>query len=595
MKKIILFTLLFSSLSFGIIKDKNSNDVYSQAEILKNKIIHLAGERNVHAEYMKIPRQYNKSPRHVLQKTLEVLKKINKYREIHNLGEVNIPIYPSRVITSEDVYFNLTRLNDELDLLLKKISCPHIQGLSISKIYFDKTSNDAYYEVWLASLAMDELLGKGFSPTDNYEQSLLIIDVIKFLRNTQSIYSDKPLPEKQNRKHPNHVLYATHQLLNKISDAEKRLWMDPVDVPQNPQRIITPTEVYDSMQTIVTELKRIRRRIGVERFYEAPVVAQTKNPSDVLQNIEYAIELFPDFEISKDLKQYDIKSLTKTIDELYALSAFVLRKINYLKKYKGILVSSTEIPYIHNLNEMHVYQKSIETMEKINKMRLVNGLYEVAVPKSPTKKKKSNDIFDILLMIDDEISIVMKKNGVKNVKSWNYLVEKDSYSGKSYSDIYNNLWKIASSADNLRGDSYTSNETYLLAKRIEQRIAKIVKIFIKKDINTDYIKSVNKQASDVFNLSLKLYDRLSLILKRANISGGKIQIPKEIVVTSDTVYNSLRIINASLIDINIHFGIESDMEEVLINEDKTPSQVFDVVNNVYNTINLLMEDSSYEN
>ena len=597
MKNALLFTILFVTFLHATknIEDKNSNDVYSISETLKNKIIHLCGEKKVDARYMNIVEQTNKSPRHVLQKTLEVLKKINKYRQNNNLGSVNVPIYPSKSINSEDVYFNVTRLNNEVDLLLRKINCPHINKLSIIKKYTDKTSNDTYYEVWLASLAMDELLGKGFSPTDNYEESVLIIDIINFIRNSQGIYNKVEIPQKKNRKHPNHVLYATNKLLHKISKAEKKLWMEPVDVAQNPQRIITPTEVYDSIQTVITELKRIRRRLGIERFYESKTMIISKTPSDVLQNIEYAIKLFPSFNVSKELVQYNRNSLKKSIDDLYALSEFILNKVEYLKEVKGIMLESKEPPMIYSLNKMHIYQKAIETMEKINKLRIKDKLYEVAVPSSPLKKKSTDSIYELLLMIDDEISNIMEKNGIKNVKRWSYILDRNKYKNKEASDIYHNLWKISSIIDIFRGIQYTPNETYVLAKKLEQRIENIIKQLIGKINKTNLKKSNDKRPSDVFHLSLKLYEILTTIEKRANISIGAVEIPREKTITPDTVYNALRVINATLIDININFGIESTIDKVVIEDKKTPSDVYDIVYKSFITLKTLLEDGSYEN
>ncbi len=593
-KKILLIILLCFNFAFADIKDKNSNDVYSISEILKNKIIHLAGEKKIDARYMKLSEQTNKSPRHVLQKTLEVLKKINKYRKDHALGEVNIPIYPSKSITSEDVYFNVARLNDEVDLLLQEIKCLHISELSKTKIYKDKTSNDTYHELWLASLAMDELLGKGFSPTDNYKQSVLILDIINFIRNSQGIYNEVDIPNKKSRKHPNHVLYATNELLQKISIAEKKLWMQAVDVPKSPQRIITPTEVYDAMQIVITELKRIRRRLGIERSYESKNIDGSKTPSDVLQNIEYAIKLFPSFEVSRDLIQYDKDSLKKTINDIYGLSEFILNKVNYLKEVKGIKVNSKEPPMIYSLNQMHIYQKAIETMEKINKLRIKDKLYEVAVPKSPLKKKSTSAVYELLLMIDDEISIIMEKNGVKNIQRWSYILDKKHYIDKESSDIYHNLWKISSTIDIFRGIQYTPNETFVLAKKLEQRITNTLKYLTGKVKKVDIKQSSDKRPSDVFLLSLKLYDTLSIIEKRANITVGSVEIPKEKNITPDTVYNALRVINATVIDINIHFGIDSTVNTVKLDSKKTPSNVYDVVYKSYETLKFLLEDKSYE-
>jgi hypothetical protein len=588
--------IFLSSYSFGVIKDKDSNDVYAQAYILKSKIVHLAGEKNIKAKYMKLPTFSNKSPRHVFQKSLEVLKKINKYRENTNLGEVNVPLYSSKVITSEDVYLKVLRLNQEIDLLLENVSCPHIAELSKTKIYTNKNSNDNYRELWSASLAMDELLGKGFTPIDTYEQAVLIIDTIKFIRNSQNIYEDIPKPKKKNRKHPNHVLYATNKLLEKISKAEKKLWMEPVDVPENPQRIITPTEVYDSMQTIITELVRIRKRLGIERFYEAPVIEEFKTPSDVLQEVEYAIALFPEFKLDKNLIQFDPSSLKKSVNEVYGLSQFVLEKINKLKNIKGIKVEPKKLPYIYNLNEMHVYQKSIETMEKINKLRQINGLYKVAVPTSPNKKKDTNEVYEMLLMIDDEISIILKKNGVKNVQKWSYKVEKNQYSNKTFSDIFLNLWKSASLIDTFRGETYTLKETLNLAFRIEQRVHNIAEYLSKGKVKHDYKKHINKNEKDVFSLTINIYDSLIKILKRANISGGAVDIPEEKSITPDAVHNALRVVNASLIDLNIHFGIDTPISKSAngLIKAKSYTEIYTILDSAYTEIGELLEDSSYE-
>lgn len=595
MKNILIFTLFIVTLTHASIRDKNCNDVYAISETLKHKIMHLAGEKRIDAKYMHLVDQTNKSPRHVLQKTLEVLKKINKYRENNNLGLVNVPTYPSKVIKAEDVYYSVKRLNDEIDLLLKKTGCEHIAKLSKLKVYVDKNSNDTYYEVWLSSLAMDELLGKGFSPTDNYKESLIIIDVINFIRNSQGIYDEVEIPKKRKRKHPNHVLYATNKLLNKISKAEKRLWMEPVSASENPQRIITPTEVYDSMQMVIIELKRIRRRLGIERLYDVRDISESKTPSDVLQNIEYAIELFPEFKVSDDLVQYNTKSLDKSINELYSLSQFIFNKTKYLKEVKGIKIELKEPPMIYNLNKMHIYQKGIETMEKINKLRLKDKLYEVSVPSSPVKTKSTDAVYELLLMIDDEISIIMNRNGIKNVQRWSYTIDKKLYSDKTPSDIYHNLYKISSTIDIFRGIQYTPNETFVLAKKIEQRIEQINGYLIKTTKKIDLKQSSDKRPSDVFYLTLKLYELLAIIEKRANISLGTVDIPSEKIITPDTVYNALRVINATLIDINIHFGIESTIQKVEVKDKKTPSNVYDVVYKSYKTLELLLQDGSYEN
>lgn len=593
MIKIITILLLVSTISFATIKDKTTNDVYVQAEILKHKIIHLAGEQNINATYLKLPFQSNKSPRHVLQKTLEVIIKINKYREIYKLGEVNVPIYPSRRITSEDVYYNVKRLNSELDLLLKNVSCPHIKELSQEKEYNNKTSNDNYHEVWLASLAMDQLLGRGFSPVDTYQQSVLILDIIKYIRSSQGIYEEIEKPKLKIRKHPNHVLYATNELLKKIAQAEKKLWMEPVEVPENPQRIITPTEGYDAMQTVITELKRIRRRLGVERLYDVENINDSKTPSDVLQNIEYAIKLFPTFDLKNTLVQYDRSSLKKSLDDVYSLSQFILEKVEFLKQQKGIQVEPKRTPMIYNLHTMHIYQKGIEVMEKINILREKEKLYQMSIPQSPTKQKSTDSIYELLAMVDSEFTIIMRRNGIKNKKNWAFNLDKKRYKEKTPSDIYNNIWKISALIDTIKDKPYTANETYVLAKKMELRISTIVKYLI-GDVKIEHKKSFDKTSADVLNLLLELHKIVSKVENKANMRLGIVKIPNEQNITSDSVYNALRIINAKLVDINIHFGIETIIDDIEIDTTKTASDVYDTINKQYELVKQLLEDKNYE-
>jgi len=199
-------------------------------------------------------------------------------------------------------------------------------------------------------------------------------------------------------------------------------------------------------------------------------------------------------------------------------------------------------------------------------------------------------------MIDDEISIIMQRNGIKNILRWSYSIDKKLYKNKTPSDIYHNLWKISSTIDIFRGIEHSPMETYKLAKKMEQRIENIIQYLIKDNKNKIVLIEHNdKRPSDVFQLIIKLYETLAIIEKRANIPFAGVEIPMEKTVTSDTVYNALRVVNATLIDINIHFGIESKIDKVAINSNETSTDVYDLVFKSYNNLQLLLKDDSYEN
>ncbi len=234
---------------------KTPSDVYSQAMVLKQMIKELRKESGVRKPLPVVEKQHNKLPRHVLQKTLEVLNKVNKYRELQEYGLITVPPVPARKITPQDVYNNVVRLKQEVKYLLKNPNKKFAY-----KQYYNKTSSDVYQVLWQISLGFDALIGQGFTPTDVYIQTQQIVDNIKFLRKSQREYTKVVMPKKKAHLHPNHALYTTIDLLKKIHEDEKKLWMKPIPVPKVQQRVISPTEVYDALQTVKAELNRITRR-----------------------------------------------------------------------------------------------------------------------------------------------------------------------------------------------------------------------------------------------------------------------------------------------------------------------------------------------
>ena len=82
---LLILNIILCTQAFALVA-KSPSDVYTQADVLKQKVIYLRQQAGIKAKYPKIALQKNKSPRHVLQKSLEVLAKINRYRIINNYG-----------------------------------------------------------------------------------------------------------------------------------------------------------------------------------------------------------------------------------------------------------------------------------------------------------------------------------------------------------------------------------------------------------------------------------------------------------------------------------------------------------------------------
>ncbi|NPA10807.1 MAG: hypothetical protein GXO62_01015 [Epsilonproteobacteria bacterium] len=597
MKKIIFLiiaTLLFAN------KLKTPSDVYSYAMLLKKKVEFLRKESGITAPFPTVPPQHNKYPRHVIQKALEILSKINLYRISKGYGEIFIPPYPAREITPSDVYEMVKRLDAEVTPFIKDKQ--FLASLRLVK-YKGKTPNDVYRLLWSISLAFDSLLGiHGYTPTDVYALSQKLIETVKFIRETQNMYKLPPKPKKIPNLHPNHALYASYGFLSKVRDAEKHLWIDPTEVPKKPHRVITPTDVYDSLQYNIAELQRIKYRLGVERYFKLKPVKESKTPSDVVQNIKYATLLMPVFDFDKKLIQYPISSLQKTPNHVYAATKEIIKKIAILKNLKGIKQRAKEPPFIYGLKPIHAYQKAIEATEKALRLKVQMGFYPSEVPSEPLREITPNEVYEMVIRLDGIITILLHKAGYKKAEEYIYKNNKKIPRGKTPSNVYHNLWLISNNLDVLLASEYTPNETFALSSKIFTKVAVLLdKLRIKPSViqsikNEDFPDIANKTPADVFKLTLKLYQEIKNVQKRFNMNETNIIIPQEKKITPNTVYNSLRIINASINEILIYKNIDETqiMNPYSVPKNKTPTDVYKNVLKIYNLLKALYNEKNYE-
>ena len=576
----------------AVCANKTPSDVYSESLVLKQHIEALRQGDGIYDPLPQVAPQHDKLPRHVLQKTLEILTKVNKYREIHNYGLITVPPVPARKITPQDVYENVSRLKEEVAYLLKNKNKKFT-----FKQYHNKTPSDVYRVLWSISLGFDALLGQGFTPTDVYIQSQQVVDHIKFLRKSQRLQNNIILPEKRANLHPNHALYASIQILQKIHNNEKKLWMKPVPVPKIPHKVISPTEVYDSLQTVKAELNRITRRIGLEASFPPKEPNGKKTPSDVVQNLEYAQALMPEFNFSQPLNQYPQNSLIKTPNDVYALSEFILNKIAAIKDKSGIKLRAKKAPYIYGLQPIYVYVKGIENIEKIEKLKILNGFHPSQIPDSPNTKITPSEVYELILRLDEEINLLY------NSKKYNYNLipyreyfNKKEYQDKTPSDVYHNLWQLSYELDTVLNKQYTPNETYALAVNLKKDVEGLAKVLLNKSVKVKIKIYETKSPRDVFNQSLNLMKELEKIKQRGNINSVSISIPKSKELTPNSVYNALRIITGTVSELYVHYDIDrsnNNNNNKITN--KTPSNVYSIVEATHKIAQAILKDKNYEN
>lgn len=344
-----------------------------------------------------------KEPRHVYQKALEVLAKVNRYRQIKNLGPIVTPLYPTRDITLNDVHTLILHLQGEIKLLLPE----HLRTTQPVQSFTQVVnSTDVYRQIWRVSLALDPVLGvRGFTPSDVYQQAEYIVDLVKFLRRSQNLNTGIEMPKLTKGKHPNHALKAAYDLQTKIYQTQKNLWVTaPAMAPTVPKRVITPTDVYDALQVNIAELQRVKYRLGIEYEQQMPTLKRNKTPDDVIQMLTWARLLMPSFQIDSPLYQYPKSSLAKNNLDIYQVVHRLNNQLSALQKARGVRQQTILAAPKTEVNLRHVLQISLQNLRKINLLRKKMGQLTANIPHPPLHQVSATEVYELALRLESEFN-----------------------------------------------------------------------------------------------------------------------------------------------------------------------------------------------
>lgn len=580
----ILYLLATVPLYATVTTEKTPNDVYYQVQQLAEDVRVLRRENGITSPWPQVKFEGGREPRHVFQKALEVLEKINNYRlNIAKTGGITVPRFPGRDITPNEVYSVVLRLRQELAPLVQEKQQKRLtRRKKQNRMY---TPSHVYAALSEVSFALEETLGlRGITPSEVYTRSIKIIELVKFLRRSQSNLSNISEPDRGQGKLPNHALKSVHALMQKIHRAEQNLWMKPLKLPKLPRRVITPSDVYDAMGVAMAELQRIQFRLGLEREFAEPPVQKGKTPDDVIQNTVWATALLPQFELGKPLQQYDRSSLIKTPNQVFAITEHILRQLKQYRRLQGIQNPIHKIQVIPGLKPRHVYGKTLEIMEKVNLLRQRHNMGSIAVPRYPLRTITPTEVFDLTLRLDGEL-ILLYGISEMDLKPWLTSLSEDEYEGKQPSDVFLNMQRISNLLDSLLGsEGYTPNDVYREVLAIKQDV-QVMAQSLGNRIPAKLWKTPKfepgTEPRDVLAYAKNLLDLIVMAKKRAGMFGvPNIAITPRAAVTPSDVFNQVRLINTELTKLKVFLGVSSISERPAIQARKTPAHVLQVMEGI---------------
>ncbi len=556
-----VFLLLLSlSANAVLIAEKTPSDVYIQVQLLSQDVHALRNKNHILSPWPTVIPEQGRAPRHVFQKTLEILDKINRYRiNIAHSGAITVPRFPGRDITPNEVYSVVIRLRQELALLVGE---NNQERLNNKRIFNNKniTPNEVYAALSEISIALDESLGiRGITPSEVYIRSEQVLQLAIFLRNSQHLSMDVKQPERPGGRLPNHALQYVNHLLMQINKAEKNLWMKPIEVPALPRRVIFPGDVYDAMGLALAELQRIQFRLGLERSFPIPAIAQSKTPDDVIQNVEFAIQLLPEFNFEEPLQQYDRNTLVKTPNHVYSLTEHILKELRQYRRIRGIKSNPGKAIPIRGIQPQHVYGKTLEIIEKINLIRQHQKMGAITEPHYPLRKITPTEVFNEALRVDEELNILYRQAGMDS-QLWITATDVEEYNDKTPSDVFLNMQRISSLLDTILGtDAFTPYKLYREAQLISQEIENLAQHFDEQiiiDTEVDVQAKPSAHPEDVFNQVKKLLTLVLEVERRAGMfQVYDFSVSPADVITATEVFNLIRVVLSELTELKVFLGI----------------------------------------
>lgn len=263
-------------------KEYTPTDVYAEALLIQHKIAQWKVKQGLSSKWKEIPFSAGYQPRHVFQKAIEILDKVNFYRvNVLNIGPIPINYAVGREVTPNEVFIEVQRIHEEL-LVMLQIMDIELKQNEIPNNPVTRVPSDVFAKLSEISVAMDELLGiRGISPSDVYVRSQQLVDYATFLRRSQNLLVDIAPPIKTQNKLPNHSLEAVRSLMLKIDQININLFNERMKIIKVPRRVIEPSDVYSSMGIVLAELHKLKHHLGLEKFIPKSAINNVKTPDDI--------------------------------------------------------------------------------------------------------------------------------------------------------------------------------------------------------------------------------------------------------------------------------------------------------------------------
>jgi len=273
--------------SFTLYGSPNNKDllslIYQQSDTLLKEVQLIKKHFGITKEAK--PKKINTKmlTRHTRGRAYEIFSKVNILRVKNGLPTVEPPnMEPTTELNAKYTYGQLERLLAEIHIL--KFHFGINKKVKPSKISSHKTVADTYNYLGRVSAELDTINGEAFTPSHVFSEAMRIYEDMGaiLLHLEKDDYTIPPRKLKQAK--PQDTYELALDLLNTLKSLILQSGIKSIDFYAFERTNVTPSDVYEITQLILSELQVIKASIGLSHeTTRGAVYTVGKTPADAAQ------------------------------------------------------------------------------------------------------------------------------------------------------------------------------------------------------------------------------------------------------------------------------------------------------------------------
>ena len=227
--------------------------------------------------------QEGRAPIHVYAKTLEVMRKVARIQSKFGITPAEVGQIPVKAIVTKDVFSNVQAIVGELRRVKSQLVIE--DEIQPAPLVGGKTPTFVYKNLGDASFLLDGLVGRPLTPNDVYGNVLRIHDEMELIAAKLGAELELDPPAVNGRKRPMEVAQQMLRATYKTINLQTRLGMDASSVPTLTLVRVTPAEVFEISNLLLAEMARIKMHLSIELPYASRGEERNRTPADVFAQV----------------------------------------------------------------------------------------------------------------------------------------------------------------------------------------------------------------------------------------------------------------------------------------------------------------------